>query len=379
MADQTTAQRQSQTQAQAQHEHAQAQAQDAPRPGLRVAVIGYGLAGAVFHAPLIAAEPRMHVAAVVTGSAERAQQARAEHPGVRVLAHAEELFARPEQADLVVVAAPNNAHFPLARAALAAGLPVVVDKPFTPSAAQGAELIEIAQKAGLLLSVFQNRRWDGDFLTVRRLIAEGRLGEVNRFESRFERWRPVPKGGWRETGGVEDAAGLLYDLGSHVVDQALVLFGPIDSVYAETDTRRAGVKADDDTFIALTHKNGVRSHLWMSAVTPQLGPRFRVLGQQAAFVKYGLDVQEDALRSGMRPGDEHWGQDSAERYGVLGEGDRVATVPTDPGAYESYYAGIAAALLDGKPVPVDPHDAVHALEILEAARANADSHKKVQR
>jgi predicted dehydrogenase len=351
------------------------QARDAHRPELRVAVIGYGLAGAVFHAPLIAAEPRMRVAAVVTGSAERAEQARAEHPGVRVLSHADELFAKPEQADLVVIAAPNRAHAALARAALGVGLPVVVDKPFTPTAAQGAELIEAAQKAGVLLSVFQNRRWDGDFLTVRRLIAEGRLGEVNRFESRFERWRPVPKGGWRETGGVEEAAGLLYDLGSHVVDQALVLFGPIDSVYAETDTRRAGVSADDDTFIALTHKNGVRSHLWMSAVTPQLGPRFRVLGQKAAFVKYGLDVQEDALRGGMHPGDEQWGQDAPERYGTLGEGDNTATVPTDAGAYESYYAGIAAAMLDDEPVPVDPHDAVHALEILEAARANAESHK----
>jgi predicted dehydrogenase len=335
---------------------------------LRVAVLGYGLAGSVFHGPLIAADPRMRVAAVVTSSAERAEQARAEHPGVRVLARADELFAAPEQADLVVVATPPGSHVQLTRAALAAGLPVVVDKPFTPTAAQGAELVEAAQKAGLLLSVFQNRRWDGDFLTVRRLIESGRLGAVNRFESRFERWRPVAKGGWRETGGAEEAAGLLYDLGSHLVDQALVLFGPVRSVCAETDTRRAGVTSDDDTFVALTHANGVHSHLWMSAVTPQLGPRFRVLGQSAAFVKYGLDVQEDALREGHRPGEAQWGADVPERYGILGEGENLETVPTDAGAYESYYAGIAAALLDGAPLPVDPREAVQALEVIEAAR-----------
>src|SRR5579883_1346129 len=194
---------------------------------LRVAVLGYGLAGSVFHGPLIAADPRMRVAAVVTSSAERAEQARAAHPGVRVLARADELFAAPEQADLVVIATPPGSHVQLTHAALAAGLPVVVDKPFTPTAAQGAELVEAAQKAGLLLSVFQNRRWDGDFLTVRRLIESGRLGAVTRFESRFERWRPVAKGGWRETGGAEEAAGLLYDLGSHLIDQALVLSGPV--------------------------------------------------------------------------------------------------------------------------------------------------------
>lgn len=335
---------------------------------LNVAIIGYGLAGAVFHAPLVAAEPRMRVAAVVTGSAQRAEQARAEHPGVRVLPNAEELFADPGIVDLVVVAAPNSAHAPLAHCALRAGLPVVIDKPMTPTATQAAELVAAARGAGLLLSVFQNRRWDGDFLTVRKLIDEGRLGEVTRFESRFERWRPTPKGGWREVGGVEDAAGLLYDLGSHLVDQALHLFGPAVVVHAETDVRRAGIKSDDDTFVALAHDNGVRSHLWMSAVASDPGPRFRVLGSQAAYVKYGLDVQEDALRGGQRPGDENWGADDPERFGTLGTPGATQSVETELGAYEHYYAGIAAALLDGAPPPVDPTDAVRSLEVIETAR-----------
>ncbi len=335
---------------------------------LNVAIIGYGLAGAVFHAPLVAAEPRMRVAAVVTSSAERADQARAEHAGVRIFAHADDLFAASDATDLVVVAAPNSAHVPLTHAALNAGLPVVIDKPMTPTSAQATDLVEAAQKAGLLLSVFQNRRWDGDFLTVRKLIDEGRLGEIARFESRFERWRPVPKGGWREVGGIDDAAGLLYDLGSHVVDQAVTLFGPATVVHAEMNTRRPGVKSDDDTFVALVHESGVRSHLWMSSVATHYGPRFRVLGSEAAYVKHGLDVQEDALRGGMRPDDPRWGADDPERYGTLGTPGETVTVETERGAYERYYAGIADALLNGAPVPVDPSDAVRSIGLLETAR-----------
>lgn len=344
---------------------------------LDVAIIGYGLAGAVFHAPLVAAEPRMRVAAVVTGSAQRAEQARAEHPGVRVFAHADDLFAehtaanKAKAADLVVIATPNSSHAPLAHTALRAGLPVVIDKPMTPTAAQAADLLKAAQQAGRMLSVFQNRRWDGDFRTVRRLIDEGRLGEIARFESRFERWRPTPKGGWRETGGAEDAAGLLYDLGSHVVDQALQLFGPATVVHAEMDVRRDAVKSDDDTFVALQHDSGVRSHLWMSSVASNSGPRFRVLGSKAAYVKYGLDVQEDALRSGMRPGDPNWGADDPAHYGTLGIPGETITVETDRGTYEHYYAAIADTLINGAPPPVDPADAVRSIGILETARRMA--------
>src|SRR5262249_42471240 len=159
---------------------------------------------------------------------------------------------------------------------------------------------------GVLLTVFQNRRWDGDFLTVRQLLGSGQLGTVARFESRFERWRPKLSGGWRESGDPEDAGGLLYDLGSHLVDQALLLFGAVTQIYAELDARRAGSRTDDDTFVALTHESGVRSHLWMSAVAAEPGPRFRIFGNEAAFTKYGLDVQEAALREGGDPRETGW-------------------------------------------------------------------------
>ncbi|KZM68258.1 Gfo/Idh/MocA family oxidoreductase [Nocardia terpenica] len=337
---------------------------------LNVGIVGYGLAGAVFHAPLVAAEPRLRVAAVVTSSAERAEQARRDHPGVRVAASADALLSDPDALDLVVIATPNRTHAPLARQALAAGLPVVVDKPFALTVAEAESVIDEAERAGLPLTVFQNRRWDSDFRTVRRLIDEGRLGTVRRFESRFERWRPVSKGGWREVGAADDGAGILYDLGSHLVDQALTLFGPVTGIYCELDTRRPDVQADDDAFLALTHASGVHSHLWMNAVAPQLGPRLRVLGSENGYVTYGLDPQEDALRAGRRPGDgTPWGTVEPERWGLFGAEGGAEPIPSEPGDYPAFYAGVADALLDGAPVPVDPRDAVATLRILERARA----------
>ncbi|MGW3497195.1 Gfo/Idh/MocA family oxidoreductase [Streptomyces sp. NPDC001020] len=342
---------------------------------LRVGLVGYGLAGSVFHAPLIAATEGLVLDTVVTSNAERQEQARAEFPDVRLAATAEELWSRAGELDLVVVASPNKTHVPLATAALEAGLPVVVDKPVAGTAAEARALAALAEERGLLLSVFQNRRWDNDFLTVRGLLAEGGLGEVWRFESRFERWRPQPKGGWRESGDPAEIGGLLYDLGSHVVDQALVLFGPAASVYAESDVRRPGAQADDDTFIALTHISGVRSHLYVSATTSQLGPRFRVLGSGAGYVKYGLDPQEAALREGGRPG-PGWGEEPEALWGRVGAGESPLTgggvpVPTVPGDYPAYYAAIAKALREGGPNPVTAHEAAAALEVLEAARRSA--------
>ena len=263
---------------------------------IRVALLGYGLAGAVFHAPLIAAVDGLELAAIVTRDDERRSRARRDHPGAALLDSPREVWERAGDLDLVVVAAPNRVHVPLARAAIEARLAVVVDKPLAASAEEGRSLVRDAREQGVMLTVFQNRRWDGDFLTLRGLLQEDALGQVARFESRFERWRPELSAGWRESGEAEDAGGLLYDLGSHLVDQALCLFGPAVHVNAEVDIRRSGAQTDDDTFVALTHESGVRSHLWMSAVAAQPGPRFRVLGSRAAYVKYGLDVQEESIR-----------------------------------------------------------------------------------
>ncbi|MGH4032690.1 Gfo/Idh/MocA family oxidoreductase [Actinomycetota bacterium Odt1-20B] len=356
----------------------------APHAPLRVGLIGYGLAGSVFHAPLIAATEGLALDTVVTSNPERQAQARAEFgDGLRTVASADELWERADELDLIVIASPNKTHVPLATAALKAGLPVVVDKPVAGTAAEARELAALADERGLLLSVFQNRRWDNDFRTLQRLISEGELGEVWRFESRFERWRPQPKGGWRESGNPEEIGGLLYDLGSHVVDQALVLFGPAAAVYAEADVRRPGAEADDDTFLAVTHTSGVRSHLYVSATTAQLGPRFRVLGSSAGYVKYGLDPQEAALREGRRPAaggqdtdGQEWGVEAECMWGRVGSGESPLTgggrpVETLPGDYPAYYAAVAAALRGQGPNPVTAHEAAAALDVLEAARRSA--------
>ncbi|CAL9552886.1 Gfo/Idh/MocA family oxidoreductase [Streptomyces sp. Tu 3180] len=349
-----------------------------PGAPLRVGLVGYGLAGSVFHAPLIASTEGLALDTVVTSNPERQQQARTEFPDVRVAATPDELFGRADELDLIVVASPNRTHVALATTALKAGLPVVVDKPIAGTAAEARELAALAEERGLLLSVFQNRRWDNDFLTLRKLLSDGALGDVYRFESRFERWRPQLKGGWRESGDPAEIGGLLYDLGSHVVDQALVLFGPATAVYAEADVRREGARTDDDTFIALTHANGVRSHLHVSATTAQLGPRFRVLGSRAGYVKHGLDPQEAALRAGLRPGatGAGWGVEPEELWGRVGSGESPVTgggrpEPTLPGDYPAYYAAVAKALRENGPNPVTAREAAAALDVLEAARRSA--------
>ena len=336
---------------------------------MKVALIGYGLGGSAFHAPLIAAVPDLELAAIVTRDPERRASAARAHPGATLLESADDVWARADELDLVVVTSPNRFHVPHALAAIEAGLAVVVDKPFAATAAAAREVVDAAAARGVPLTVFQNRRWDGDLLTVRRLLAEGALGNVLRFESRFERWRPEVGGGWREQADPEEAGGVLYDLGSHLVDQALHLFGPADDVYAEVDARRPGAQVDDDVFVALTHASGVRSHLWMSAVAAQLGPRLRVLGDRAAYVKEGLDVQEEALRAGRGPaGDPHWGEEPESRWGRLGAGEDARPVPTEPGAYQRFYEGVAATLRDGAPPPVDPAEAVAVLDVLDEIR-----------
>lgn len=333
---------------------------------LRVGVIGYGLAGRSFHAPLIASVQGLEMNAVVTANPVRAAQARAEHPGVRVYADVDALLAAAE-VEVVVIASPNRTHVPLAAAAIDAGVAVVVDKPLAPTAAAGRALIERAAERGVLLTVYHNRRWDGDFLTVKQLVSEGSLGEVLRFESRFERWRREAKEGWRRSGDPAEAGGLLYDLGTHLIDQALQLFGPVEQVYAELVRRRAGAEVDEDTFVALTHRSGVRSHLWMNELAARAGPRFRVLGTRAGYVKYGMDVQEARLRSGLRPGVE-WGQEPESAWGMLGTHESMHHVPTHAGAYPAFYEQLVRAIRTGAPPPVEPDDAVAVLEIIEAAQ-----------
>ena len=337
-----------------------------------MAVIGYGLAGAIFHAPVIAATPGLRLATVVTSNAERAGAARSQHEAVEIVASVEDLWAQADRYDLVVVAAHNRAHVPLGLAAIEAGLPVVIDKPVAPGSEDAERLGAAARAAQVPVVPFHNRRWDGDFLTLRRLLGAGELGHVMRYESRFERWRPTPRpGARRQQAGPDEAGGVLFDLGAHLIDQALALFGPVVAVYAEVETRQAGLEVDDDAFVALTHASGVRSHLWASHVAAAGGPRLRVLGSRAAYVKHGIDVQAHQLQAGLRPGDAGFGQEPRDAWGVLSAGERSRPVPTEPGDYASFYAGVAATVRDGAAPPVSLDDAIHGLQIIEAAFASS--------
>lgn len=347
---------------------------------VKVGILGYGLGGAAFHAPFVAATPGLALTAIVTGRAAAADEISARYPGTTVVPGADALWRAG--VDLVVVTTPNRTHVPLARAALERGIGVVIDKPAAPDGATLRQLGELAHERGALLTVFHNRRWDDDHLTLRSLIEAGTLGEVRRYESRWESWRPAARGGWRESTDPADMPGLLNDLGTHLADQAIDLLGPVATVYAETDVRRAGVGADDDAFVALTHVSGARTHLTISAVVPSPGPRLRVVGSRAQAESWGLDEQEVALRAGRHPvGDgladdgTLWGARTPAGTMALtvASGDLTEThdVPLVPGDYGVFYSCVAAAARGHGPVPVSVESAAVTLDVVAAAHRAA--------
>ncbi|HXD28264.1 MAG TPA: Gfo/Idh/MocA family oxidoreductase [Arthrobacter sp.] len=337
-----------------------------PRPPLRTAVLGFGLSGRVFHTPLIAADAAYSLEAIVTGHPKRAAQAAAAHPGAAILPDADALWARAADFDVVVLATPPASHAALALAAIGHGLHVVVDKPFATSTPEAREVIDAAAAAGVVLSVFQNRRWDADFLTVSRLVADGSLGEVLTFESRFERWKPAGLRDWKDTAGLAGGGGVLFDLGTHVIDQALALFGPAAEVHGHTRRVSGGPSdADEDAFVALRHDSGVWSHLSAGLHFAVPAPRFRVLGTRAGFDVWGLDGQEAALDGGASPRDAGFGQVPRGQWGRLGVPGSLEPVPAETGDYPAFYRGFAAAVHGEAPVPVDPADALATLQVIE--------------
>jgi predicted dehydrogenase len=337
----------------------------------RVGLVGYGLAGRVFHAPLIEAEPDLDLAAIVTADAERAAAAAARYPAVAVLGSVDALFAADVDVDVVVIAAPTPRHAELAQRTIEAGRATVVDKPFAVRAADAERLAEAARRRGVLLTVFHNRRWDGDFLTVRRLVAEGALGDVWRFESRFEWTSTRPRPPWKTGTAGRDGGGVAYDLGVHLLDQAIALFGPVADVYGELDVHRPGGANDDDCFLAVTHASGVRSHLAASSLVAQRGFRFRLLGPGGAYTKWGLDPQEAQLGQGLRPSDPGYGLEPESGWGRLGRDGQTQTIPTERGGYPEFYRRLALALAGRGNVPVRPEEAIEPIRIIESLHARA--------
>jgi scyllo-inositol 2-dehydrogenase (NADP+) len=315
---------------------------------IRVGLVGYGLAGASFHEPLIRACERMELAAVLTSR---------DHP-LRVATLGELL----DRSDLIVVASPNQTHFPIADESLAAGKHVVVDKPFTITVEQADALIARAAEQQGVLTVFQNRRLDGDFLTVRKLLPC--IGEMSLFEANWDRFRPAIKQGWREI--AEPGGGVLADLGSHLIDHALQLFGLPDAVEADVLAQRLDARVDDYFELTL-HYGRMRACLRCSTLIAEPRPRFAVHGSGGSFVKFGIDVQEAQLRSGTDPRNPSFGVDQRDGSFTLPDGTRNP-VPTERGRYRDYYDAVASAILDGGPVPVDPRDSRDGLLLIDLAR-----------
>ena len=338
-------------------------------PGsIGVGIVGYGLAGRLFHAPYIEAVDGLRLAAIATSNPERAAQAAAEHPSANVVATVDDMLQSGE-VEMVVVLTPNRYHVPIGIRALEAGRHVVVDKPIAMDIPEAEMLLEAAERAGRVLSVYQNRRGDGDFLTVRSLLAAGTLGEIDSFEARFERWAVVGDN-WREV--ADEAGGPHRDLGAHLVDQSLLLFGGARRVFAQMDRRRDGSRVDDSTFVAIDHVAGVRSRLWTSLIAARTGPRFRIRGLGGEFVKEDGDPQEDQLLAGLRPGDPGFGEDPPERWGRIHASDgSVTPVPTERGDYRWFYEGFRDAVRGVRERPVDPLDSVRGLRIMEAAEESA--------
>ena len=334
----------------------------------RVALLGYGLAGRIIHRPVLQAVPHLEITHVVTGDPERSAQARADLPAAQVLPNAEVLWDRHAEFDVVVVATTNPSHVPLATRSLQLGKLTVVDKPLAITTVEALALVALSDRSGVPLTVFQNRRWDSDTLTAATLLRSGTLGAVVRLESRFTRFRPQVVDRWREDASA--GGGVLLDLGSHVVDQALHLLGPAVEVYAEVDTRRAGGQADDDCFLALTHASGARSHLWASMSAPWTGPRLVLQGTAAGWSKDGLDGQEDAQRARTTT--------AAEPDGLLWTPEGAHPYPSMPGDWAAFYRDVAATATTGSAVPVDPHEAVQVLRVLDAARESSATRTVVQ-
>jgi len=330
---------------------------------VRIGLVGYGLGGRYFHAPLIASAANCEFLGVVTTSPERRRQV-ADDLGRPAFASLEDLAGAGAEA--VAISTPAATHVTLTQQALRLGLAVVCDKPFAPDAEAARATVRLAEQLEVPISVYQNRRWDSDFLTVRELLSQGALGTLTVFESRFERFRP-------ESGPSPAGGGALLDFGSHLVDQALVLGGPVTGVYAEMHYRADPDGLDDDVFIALAHEGGVRSHLWGSWRQGSPGPRFRVAGTKGAYVIQDVDGQEAQLRSGGSPaisGDQ-WGTEPPERWGHLLRGDVSEPVPSARGSWDLFYPAFAAAVRGERPVPVDPWDAVASAAVLDAARTSA--------
>lgn len=343
---------------------------------IEVGLIGYGLAGRAFHAPVIRAVPGLRLTAILQRTGNEAAE---KYPDVRIVRNVEELLAMRE-VRVVVIATPNDTHFALAKQCLAAGRDVVVDKPFTTTLEEARSLAEFAKKAGRLITVYQNRRYDGDFQAIRKLVADGALGRIVRFETNYDRFRPQLKpGAWRET--ARAGSGILFDIAPHVIDHALALFGLPEAVTGDVRIEREEALADDAFDIMFHYPQGMRAVLRSSILAAAPRPRFVLLGTHGSFVKQTFDPQENNLRQGTIPPTGPWGAEPEENWGVLTvpDGDKFAQRRIPPAScdFRDYYVNLRDALLGKAEIEVTPEWCLNVMRLLEMARESSQKARAI--
>jgi scyllo-inositol 2-dehydrogenase (NADP+) len=340
---------------------------------INVALIGYGMASRVFHAPFITITPGLKLTKVF---ARQSSASKVDYPFVEIVRDIDQLLG-DEAVDLIVVATPNSSHFELAGRALAAGKNVIVEKPFTITSAQAKELINLASEKNLLLSVHQNRRWDGDFLTLQKIIGANLLGTLVEYEAHYDRFRNFARGGWKES---DEGTGVLYDLGSHLIDQAQMLFGLPQMITADIRVQREFSQIVDN-FELILHYDHLKVTLKSGMLVREPLPRYILHGTKGSFVKYGLDPQEEALNEGRKPTEPNWGVEPKSQWGIMNtdidglhfEGE----IETVPGCYQSFYQNIAAVLRGEAELEVNAEEAFNTIRIIELALQSSSEKRTI--
>jgi scyllo-inositol 2-dehydrogenase (NADP+) len=335
---------------------------------INVGIIGYGLSGRAFHAPFIANLDQYSLDCIVSSRFEEIHE---DFENVSVLKDPQELINDPN-IDLIIIATPNITHFSLGMDALEAGKHVVIEKPFVVNVEEGRKLIQKAKEKNLVLSVYQNRRWDADFLTIKKLIADGRLNNIQSYSVHFDRFRPHVRDRWREK--QMPGSGILYDLGAHIIDQALVLFGVPDWLQADVLAQRDGAQVDDYFNVTLAYGK-MRVNLKGSCMVLKPSARYQIHTASASFVKSGIDVQEAALTRGENPRNPDWGREPEDQWGYYYTGSDTnlneERIESLPGAYQDFYLELAQAIMGKAKNPVDPATSLLTIEIIQAALASS--------
>lgn len=344
---------------------------------LNVGLIGYGFSGRTFHAPVITTIPNLKLKKIVQ---RRGMSSKERYPSVEVVDNVQNLYL-DKDIDLIVITTPSTDHFKFIKDALLAGKHVVVEKPFTTCSNEADELIALAKEQGKVLSVFHNRRWDGDFLTIQKIIENEMLGHVTEAEFRWESFSPSANpGSWRESNAV--GSGILYDLGVHFFDQALSLFGTPKTIEADIRILREGTQAVDYFNITLGYKNGFSVGVKSSMLAREPGPRYTIHGSKGSFIKYGIDPQEDLLRKGQTPTSPGWGEESKERWGKLNTSLNglhiVGSIETIPGSYQSYYQNVYDHISGLAELTVKPEEARMSIRLIELAMKSQQEQRTVE-